>query len=146
MGEVSVHLPAMEKRIALYARCSTDEQATENQIHELRGVAERHGWTVAAVFDDNGVSGGVPREDRPAMKALLRAVARREVDMVAAWAVAGGSPGASWIAGPLAATGRRIARAGTGGGAAHAAGARPARVDSGRSRVRIRRRRPPIPI
>jgi DNA invertase Pin-like site-specific DNA recombinase len=39
------------------------------------------------VFDDNGVSGGVPREDRPAMTALLRAVARREVDMVAAWAV-----------------------------------------------------------
>jgi hypothetical protein len=106
----------MTKRIAIYARCSTDEQATENQIHELRGVAERHGWTVAAVFDDNGVSGGVPREDRPAMKALLRAVARREVDMVAAWAVAGGSPGASWIAGPLAATGRRIARAGTGAG------------------------------
>ena len=39
------------------------------------------------MFDDNGISGGVPREDRPTMKALLRAVARREADMVAAWAV-----------------------------------------------------------
>jgi hypothetical protein len=34
------------------------------------------------VFDDNTASGGVPRKDRPAMKALLRAVVRREIDMV----------------------------------------------------------------
>ena len=39
------------------------------------------------MFDDHGIRGGVPREDRPAMKALHRAVGRREVDMVAAWAV-----------------------------------------------------------
>jgi DNA invertase Pin-like site-specific DNA recombinase len=77
----------MTKRIAIYARCSTEEQVTDNQIRELRAVAKRHGWDVVAVFDDNGISGGVPREDRPAMKALLRAVARREIDMVAAWAV-----------------------------------------------------------
>jgi DNA invertase Pin-like site-specific DNA recombinase len=67
--------------------CSTEEQTTENQIHELRAVASSHGWEVVAVFDDNGISGGLPREDRPAMTARLRAVARREVDMVAAWAV-----------------------------------------------------------
>jgi DNA invertase Pin-like site-specific DNA recombinase len=39
------------------------------------------------VFDDNGVSGATPREKRLAMRQLMRAVARREVDMVAAWAV-----------------------------------------------------------
>jgi DNA invertase Pin-like site-specific DNA recombinase len=77
----------MTKRVAIYARCSTEEQVTDNQIRELRAVASRHGWDVVAVFDDNGISGGVPREDRPAMKALLHAVARREIDMVAAWAV-----------------------------------------------------------
>jgi DNA invertase Pin-like site-specific DNA recombinase len=78
----------MTKRIAIYARTSTaDDQSTENQIRELRVVAERHGWNVAAVFDDRGLSGGLAREDRPAMNALLRAVARREVDLVAAWAV-----------------------------------------------------------
>ena len=75
---------AMTRRIAIYARCSTEEQTTENQIRELQAVASRHGWDVAAEFDDNGISGGVPREDRPAMKALLRAVGRREVDIVAA--------------------------------------------------------------
>ena len=78
----------MTKRIAIYARCSTaDDQSTENQISELRSAAEHHGWVVVAVFDDQGVSGSLARECRPAMKALLRAVTRREVDMVAAWAV-----------------------------------------------------------
>ena len=86
-GAVCAIVTAMTRRIAIYARCSTDEQTTENQIRELHAVASRHGWDVTAVFDDNGISGGVPREDRPAMTALLRAVARREVDMVAAWAV-----------------------------------------------------------
>jgi DNA invertase Pin-like site-specific DNA recombinase len=76
------------KRIAIYARVSTaDGQSTENQIRELQAVAARHGWTVAGVYDDNGISGATPREDRPAMRRLLKAVACREVDMVAAWAV-----------------------------------------------------------
>ena len=77
----------MPKRVALYVRCSTEEQTTQNQIRELRAVAERHGWAIVGVFDDAGVSGSLAREDRPAMKALLRVVARREVDMVVAWSV-----------------------------------------------------------
>jgi DNA invertase Pin-like site-specific DNA recombinase len=78
----------MTKRVAIYARVSTaDDQTTENQIRELRDVAGQHDWEVVSVFDDNGISGAVPREDRPAMKALLRAVARRKIDMVATWAV-----------------------------------------------------------
>ena len=34
------------KRVALYARVSTDTQTTENQLLQLRSVAERHGWTI----------------------------------------------------------------------------------------------------
>jgi DNA invertase Pin-like site-specific DNA recombinase len=76
------------KRVAIYARVSTaDGQTTENQIRELEAVACRHGWTVAGVYDDNGISGATPRESRPAMRKLLKVIARREVDMVAAWAV-----------------------------------------------------------
>jgi DNA invertase Pin-like site-specific DNA recombinase len=75
------------KRVALYARCSTDEQTTANQIRQLQTVAKRHGWAVVKVYDDNGISGGIAREDRPAMKELMRAVSRRDVDMVAAWSV-----------------------------------------------------------
>jgi DNA invertase Pin-like site-specific DNA recombinase len=39
----------MTRRIAIYARCSTEEQTTENQIRELRAVASRHGWDVVAM-------------------------------------------------------------------------------------------------
>jgi DNA invertase Pin-like site-specific DNA recombinase len=77
----------MPNRVAIYVRCSTEEQTTENQIRELRAVAAHHGWAVAGVFDDAAISGSLAHQDRPAMKTLLRAIARREVDMIAVWAV-----------------------------------------------------------
>ena len=75
------------KRVALYARVSTDAQTTENQLLQLRAVAERHGWTVVAEYVDNGVSGAKGRSERPQFDALLNGVARREFDMIAAWSV-----------------------------------------------------------
>jgi DNA invertase Pin-like site-specific DNA recombinase len=75
------------KRIALYLRVSTSEQTTRNQQRELREVAERHGWDVVTVFEDAGVSGAKGRDKRPGFDALMKAVARREIDMVAAWSV-----------------------------------------------------------
>ena len=73
------------KRVALYARVSTDGQSVENQLRELEAVAERHGWAVAEVFRDAGVSGATA--ERPGYKRLKQAVARKEVDLVAAWSV-----------------------------------------------------------
>ena len=75
------------KRIAIYARVSTDSQSTDNQVRELRQVAERHGWSVVAEFVDQGISGAKGRDKRPQFDALLRGVARREFDLVAAWSV-----------------------------------------------------------
>jgi DNA invertase Pin-like site-specific DNA recombinase len=75
------------KRVALYIRVSTAEQNTFNQRRELQAVAERHGWEVAAVYEDAGISGAKGRDRRPGLDALMKAVARREVDMVAAWSV-----------------------------------------------------------
>ena len=40
------------KRVALYVRVSTDHQSVRNQEIELQAVAERHGWTVVAVYRD----------------------------------------------------------------------------------------------
>jgi DNA invertase Pin-like site-specific DNA recombinase len=42
---------------------------------------------VVHVFEDNGISGAKDRDQRPGLDALLKAVARREIDMVAAWSV-----------------------------------------------------------
>jgi DNA invertase Pin-like site-specific DNA recombinase len=75
------------KRVAIYARVSTDSQTVENQLAELQAVAQRQGWIVTAVFTDEGVSGSKGRDKRPGYDALLKAIARREVDLVAAWAV-----------------------------------------------------------
>ena len=66
---------------------STDGQTTENQQRELRAAVERNGWTIAVEYIDHGISGAKGRKDRPQFDALLRAVARKEFDMVAAWSV-----------------------------------------------------------
>jgi DNA invertase Pin-like site-specific DNA recombinase len=78
---------AATKRVALYLRVSTGDQTTKNQRRELDAVAKRHGWQVVHRFADNGVSGAKDRKDRPGLDALLKAVTRREIDMVAAWSV-----------------------------------------------------------
>lgn len=77
----------MGKRVGIYLRVSTKDQTTENQLRELRQVAERAGWEVVRTFEDAGVSGAKGRDKRPGYDALLKAVARREVELVAAWSV-----------------------------------------------------------
>ena len=75
------------KRVALYVRVSTDHQTIKNQERELQAVAERHGWSVVAVFKDQGISGAKGRDKRPGLDKLMQAVSRREFDLVAAWSV-----------------------------------------------------------
>jgi DNA invertase Pin-like site-specific DNA recombinase len=75
------------KKVALYARVSTDGQSTENQLRELRAAISRQGWTIVAEYVDRGISGGKGRRERPRFDALLHGVARKEFDMVAAWSV-----------------------------------------------------------
>ena len=78
----------MPKRVALYVRTSTaNGQTTRNQERELQAVAKRHGWAVATVYRDQGISGAKGRDKRPGLDKLMQAVARREIDMVAAWSV-----------------------------------------------------------
>ena len=72
------------KRVAVYARVSTDGQSVDNQLQQLATVVGRRGWEVAATYTDEGVSGAKGRDKRPGFDALCGAVARREVDAVAA--------------------------------------------------------------
>src|SRR5262245_55290769 len=75
------------KKIALYLRVSTGEQAIENQERDLHEAAARHGWTISAEFKDEGISGSKGRDKRPAFDRLCKAIVRREFDLVAAWLV-----------------------------------------------------------
>jgi DNA invertase Pin-like site-specific DNA recombinase len=82
-----IRMQKHSKRVALYARVSTDEQTTENQLRELRAVAARHDWTIVQEFVDQGISGSKGRDQRPQFDALQIGVARKEFDQVAAWSV-----------------------------------------------------------
>jgi DNA invertase Pin-like site-specific DNA recombinase len=75
------------KKVAIYLRVSTTDQTTDNQRRELEAVSERLGWRVVRFFEDTGISGAKGKNARPGLAALLKAVARREVDLVAAWSV-----------------------------------------------------------
>jgi DNA invertase Pin-like site-specific DNA recombinase len=77
------------RRAALYVRVSTSDkgQTVENQLAPLQEAAGRLGWTVTAIYRDEGISGSKSRQQRPGLDALLKGVARREFDIVAAWSV-----------------------------------------------------------
>jgi len=75
------------KRVAFYLRVSTGSQNVENQRRELHEVADRAGWEVVAVYQDEGISGTKGRDRRPQFDAMLKAATRRKFDMIAAWSL-----------------------------------------------------------
>ena len=75
------------KKVAIYARVSTDKQTCENQLQELRATAERMGYTVVAEFVDSGISGMKTRQDRPALDSLMKSATQRKFDMVMCWSI-----------------------------------------------------------
>ncbi len=79
--------PTHSRTAALYARVSTDGQTTENQLRELRQVADRMGWQVVGEYVDHGVSGAKGRDQRPQFDALCKAAVRRESDVIMSWSV-----------------------------------------------------------
>jgi DNA invertase Pin-like site-specific DNA recombinase len=70
-------------RCALYARVSTTDQHTDNQIAELRQYCGSHGWTLTREYVDHGVSGA--KERRPALDELVRDAKRRRFDTLICW-------------------------------------------------------------
>ena len=75
------------RKAALYARVSTQNQTTENQLRELRSVADGQDWCIADIFVDEAISGAKGREGRPGLDALLEGVQAGCFDVVAAWSV-----------------------------------------------------------
>lgn len=77
----------MHKRAAIYVRVSTDKQTVENQVRELRQIAERRGWQVVEEYRDAGISGAKGRDQRPGLDTMLKDAQRRRFDVVMAWAI-----------------------------------------------------------
>jgi DNA invertase Pin-like site-specific DNA recombinase len=75
------------KKVAIYARVSTDKQTCENQLIELRAVADRCGYTIVTEFVDSGISGAKGRADRPALDFMLKAANQRKFDLILVWSI-----------------------------------------------------------
>jgi hypothetical protein len=74
----------MSKRAAIYVRVSTDKQTVENQVRELRQIADRRGWEVVEQYSDAGISGSKGRDGRPSLDLILNDAKRRKFDVVMA--------------------------------------------------------------
>lgn len=70
------------KRAAMYLRVSTDGQTVQNQRRVLETVAERRGWPIVAIYEDNGTSGAKGRDSRPGFNAMLNDASRRRFDVL----------------------------------------------------------------
>ena len=77
------------KRVAIYTRISTNDghQTIDNQLAALNEAALRMGWDIVAFYADEGISGAKGRDKRPGLDAMMRAISRKEFDMVASWSV-----------------------------------------------------------
>ncbi len=75
------------KKVAIYARVSTDKQTTENQLTELRAVANRMGYEIVQEYVENGISGAKFRSDRPYLDVMLKDAVRGRFDMVLCWSI-----------------------------------------------------------
>lgn len=83
-------LQSMEaKKVAIYARVSTTEQAEEGysideQLRLLHEWCERQGYVVYKEYADRGIS-GKNINGRPALKQLINDAKQKEFDIVLVW-------------------------------------------------------------
>ena len=80
-------MSSKSKRVALYMRVSTEEQARhgdsiEAQRQALRQYAETHNLNVIGEYADEGISGQKPVRKRPALSEMLREVEADRVDLI----------------------------------------------------------------
>ena len=77
----------MTNRCAIYSRCSTSDQTVENQIRELKEIAERKGLIVVSQFSDEAISGSKGRDQRPGFDNLIKGAVKKDFDTILVWSV-----------------------------------------------------------
>ena len=70
----------MGRKVAIYARVSTIEQSTDDQVEKLRAWCASQGWRDPVVFADDGVSG--IRDNRPQLDRLRELAHKGELEAV----------------------------------------------------------------
>ena len=62
----------MVRKVAIYTRGSTLDQTIDNQLIELRDHCSKMGWEVVKEYADEGLSGALSRDKRPALNTLIK--------------------------------------------------------------------------
>ena len=75
----------MGRKVAIYTRVSTLDQTVDNQLIELRDHCSRMEWEVVKEYADEGLSGTLSREKRPALNSLIKDAYRKRFDSVVCW-------------------------------------------------------------
>lgn len=71
------------KRVGIYARVSTTNQTSENQLLDLRKYCEARKWEIAGEFVDEAMSGS--RDDRPQYKEIMIQARQHKFDAILTW-------------------------------------------------------------
>lgn len=74
-------------KVLIYARCSTLQQNPENQLNELRQVAQRFNWSIVNEYVDKGISGSKGRDKRVQFDDMLKSAMRGYADLVMFWSI-----------------------------------------------------------
>ena len=75
----------MTKRVVIYARVSTLDQTVDNQLIELRDHCSKMGWEVIKEYKDEGLSGTLSRDKRPAFNEMIKDGYRKKFELVVCW-------------------------------------------------------------
>ena len=75
----------MTKKVGIYTRVSTLDQTIDNQLIELRDHCSKMGWEVVKEYADEGLSGTLSRDKRPALNSLIKDAYRKRFDSVVCW-------------------------------------------------------------
>ena len=75
----------MVRKVAIYTRVSTLDQTIDNQLIELRDYCSKMGWEITQEYADEGLSGTLSREKRPALNSLIKDAYRKRFDSVVCW-------------------------------------------------------------
>ena len=75
----------MVRKVAIYCRVSTLDQTVDNQLIELRDHCSKMGWEITKEYSDEGLSGKLSRDKRPALNSLIKVAYRKRFDAVVCW-------------------------------------------------------------
>jgi len=73
------------RKACVYARCSTSDQQVSNQLIEVRDHCSKMGWEIVKEYIDEGLSGTLSRDKRPAFNEMIKDGYRKKFDSVVCW-------------------------------------------------------------